>query len=211
MDRWRSGTPETCHSSHHHAVCTCSASFSFPAGLFSSFSSLYNLLFHSFLFSLHPFIYSLLSMTVRVLGYFSSSTCLPPTPQQFVLLFFLPSFALYLSVVVFFFFFLAVLFRFHHLLWQHSSFLLSIFSPLSPSVFHFHSFSFLPIFTFSPIEEKKICRPFFCFFHLWIKEKRCGWRHDRKRDGHKRMRKGGGCLLEKRSWDEVTWTERRGN
>lgn len=26
MDRWRSGTPETCHSSHHHAACTRSAS-----------------------------------------------------------------------------------------------------------------------------------------------------------------------------------------
>lgn len=28
MDRWRSGTPETCHSSHHHAICTPSPSFS---------------------------------------------------------------------------------------------------------------------------------------------------------------------------------------
>lgn len=27
MDRWKSGTPETCHSSHHHAVCTL---FLFP-------------------------------------------------------------------------------------------------------------------------------------------------------------------------------------
>ena len=28
MDRWRSGTPETCHSSHHHAICTPSPSLS---------------------------------------------------------------------------------------------------------------------------------------------------------------------------------------
>lgn len=30
MDRWRSGTPETCHSSHHPAICTPSPSFSTP-------------------------------------------------------------------------------------------------------------------------------------------------------------------------------------
>lgn len=171
MDRWRSGTPETCHSSHHHAVCTCSASFSFPAGLFLFF--FFSIQPSFSFFSFFPFIHSFILFFQSLSGYFSSSTCLPPTPQHFVLLFFLPSFALYLSVVVFFFF-LAVLFRFHHLLWQHSSFLLSIFSPLSLSVFHFRSFSFLPIFAFSPKEEEKNMPPFLLFLSLMDQREKVG-------------------------------------
>lgn len=53
MDRWRSGTPETCHSSHHHAVCTRSPSFFLF--LCRSFSLLLLLLY---LFSFFPFIHS---------------------------------------------------------------------------------------------------------------------------------------------------------
>lgn len=34
MDRWRSGTPETCHSSHHHAICTRSLSPSLSLQVF---------------------------------------------------------------------------------------------------------------------------------------------------------------------------------
>lgn len=34
MDRWRSGTPETCHSSHHHAICTRSLSLSLSLQVF---------------------------------------------------------------------------------------------------------------------------------------------------------------------------------
>lgn len=137
--------------------------FLFPCRSFSLLFLLYTTFF--FILFFFPFIHSFILFFQSLSGYFSSSTCLPPTPQHFVLLFFLPSFALYLSVV-FFFFFLAVLFRFHHLLWQHSSFLLSIFSPLSLSVFHFHSFSFLPIFAFSPKEEEKNMPPFLLFLSL---------------------------------------------
>lgn len=58
MDRWRSGTPETCHSSHHHAVCTRSGSLSLSLQVFFLFLFFFILIRHlsslSLSLSLHP-------------------------------------------------------------------------------------------------------------------------------------------------------------
>lgn len=111
MDRWRSGTPETCHSSHHHAACTRSASLSLQV-FFPSSSSPYSIFlslslsssFH--LFSCFQTLHSL--QDVDIISLF------PSTPDD------LPRVAPLLA--------LALIFRFHHLLWQHSS-IFPIFYP----------------------------------------------------------------------------------
>lgn len=138
-----------------------SLSFSFSAGLFLFFFFFILIRHLSLLSSIHPVVYHP-SIAIILLDIFPSSTRLPTTPKNNLSFFFFPP--------SFFFFLLlplslpssslAVVFRFHHLLWRHSSFLLSIFSPLPPSLFLFrsHSFFFLPIFTLC---RKKIPRSFF--------------------------------------------------
>lgn len=122
MDRWRSGTPETCHSSHHHAICTRSLSLSLSLQVFF-------LLLVSFalpVFFFRCIIHSFIRLPSRhfchtpclLLGsVFFSHSLVPPT--------------IFLST-------LAVIFRFHYLLWRHPSFLLSISPP--PLCFAFPPF-----------------------------------------------------------------------
>lgn len=92
-DRWRSGTPETCHSSHHHAACTRSVSLSLQVFYFLFFPiqhflpSLFHFILSFILLSPHP------SVTLRLPHNFTPSACLPSTPQQSALHFFPPSFA----------------------------------------------------------------------------------------------------------------------
>ena len=105
MDRWRSGTPETCHSSHHHAVCTRSACLSLSLQVFFSSSSLRSIFFTPL--SLSPSIPSSLllypdpSVAVGFLHNSTPSARLPSTPQQSVFLFFPPSFAPYRPAFLF--------------------------------------------------------------------------------------------------------------
>lgn len=112
-----------------------SLSFSFSAGLFLFFFFFILIRHLSLLSSIHPVVYHP-SIAIILLDIFPSSTRLPTTPKNNLSFFFFPP--------SFFFFLLlplslpssslAVVFRFHHLLWRHSSFLLSIFSPLPPSL-----------------------------------------------------------------------------
>lgn len=184
MDRWRSGTPETCHSSHHHAVCTRSASLSLSLQVFFLFLFFFILIRHlsSLSLSLFPFIHPVVyypSIAVRLLDIFPSSTRLPSTPKNNLSFFFFPP-------SFFFFFFgcsvslslpsssLAVVFRFHHLLWRHSSFLLSIFSHPPSFSFALTAFSFCPFSLSVPKKNPSFILFFFSLslfyvFHLWIK------------------------------------------
>lgn len=176
-----------------------SLSFSFSAGLFLFFFFFILIRHLSLLSSIHPVVYHP-SIAIILLDIFPSSTRLPTTPKNNLSFFFFPP--------SFFFFLLlplslpssslAVVFRFHHLLWRHSSFLLSIFSPLPPSLFLFrsHSFFFLPIFTFCA--EKKSLVLFFFLLRLSLMDQRKkvwieGWRGimcgDKRR--MRRIRKGG--------------------
>lgn len=176
-----------------------SLSFSFSAGLFLFFFFFILIRHLSLLSSIHPVVYHP-SIAIILLDIFPSSTRLPTTPKNNLSFFFFPP--------SFFFFLLlplslpssslAVVFRFHHLLWRHSSFLLSIFSPLPPSLFLFrsHSFFFLPIFTFCA--EKKSLVLFFSLLRLSLMDQRKkvwieGWRGimcgDKRR--MRRIRKGG--------------------
>lgn len=177
-----------------------SLSFSFSAGLFLFFFFFILIRHLSLLSSIHPVVYHP-SIAIILLDIFPSSTRLPTTPKNNLSFFFFPP--------SFFFFFLlltlslpssslAVVFRFHHLLWRHSSFLLSIFSPLPPSLFLFrsHSFFFLPIFTFCA--EKKSLVLFFSLLRLSLMDQRKkvwmeGWRGIMCRDKRRmrRIRKGG--------------------
>lgn len=114
MDRWRSGTPETCHSSHHHAICTRSLSLSLSLQVF--FLLLVSFALPFFFLSLyHPLVYP------SSIAPFLSHSLPPPRFRLFFPLFG-PSNHLFLST-------LAVIFRFHYLLWRHPSFLLSISPP----------------------------------------------------------------------------------
>lgn len=200
MDRWRSGTPETCHSSHHHAVCTRSASLSLSLQVFfssSSSSSSYDisLSFHpsiqSFIIPQSPSYFQISSLHPLVCRQLRKTICPSFSSRHLSFFFLLLPLSLPSSS-------LAVVFRFHHLLWRHSSFLLSIFSPLPPSLFLFrsHSFFFLPIFTFCA--EKKSLVLFFSLLRLSLMDQRKkvwieGWRGimcgDKRR--MRRIRKGG--------------------
>ena len=126
--------------------------------------------------SLFPFIHPVVyypSIAVRLLDIFPSSTRLPSTPKNNLSFFFFPP-------SFFFFFFgcsvslslpsssLAVVFRFHHLLWRHSSFLLSIFSHPPSFSFTLTAFSFCP-FSLSEPKKKSLSLSLFYVFHLWIK------------------------------------------
>ena len=140
MDRWRSGTPETCHSSHHHAVCTRSASLSLSLQVFFLFLFFFILIRHlsSLSLSLFPFIHPVVyypSIAVRLLDIFPSSTRLPSTPKNNLSFFFFPP--------SFFFFFLVApsLSPSLLLLWQSFlGFIISSgdippsFSPFSPTL-----------------------------------------------------------------------------
>lgn len=126
MDRWRSGTPETCHSSHHHAACTRSPALSLSLQVFFFIS-----IFFTHSLTLHLFSLS------------------PSTLKQSVSLFLHHHHHHHLLLP----FSLALVFRFHHLLWRHPSFLLSVFLPLTQLFFFFPSAS----------------------FNCGSKKKRCGW------------------------------------
>lgn len=130
MDRWRSGTQETCHSSHHHAACTPSASLSLqvffsPLLPHTAFSSLS---LHS---SLHLFS---CFQTLHSLRDFAIISLFPSTPDD------LPRVPPLLA--------LALILRFHHLLWQHSS-IFPIFYP----------FFLAPLPIFSPFSSENKSPP----------------------------------------------------
>lgn len=103
----------------------------------SASSSLHKIFFFPyFTSSINLFSFPNPSLTVRLQNKFSPSTHLLSATQQAV------SSSRHLSLSISLVFSLALIFRFHHLLWQHSSFLLSIFSPLAFTVsLFFYPFS----------------------------------------------------------------------
>lgn len=141
-----------------HSFC-----ISFPAGLL--FPLLPYTAFSSFTLSLHPFIYSLLHtpfshsdfhiISLHLLVCHQLLNNLPSISSHHLL----RRIALLLP--------LALIFRFHHLLWQQSSFLLSIFSPLSGVHPTFFCFS-------TPKQRQYPSFP--VHFTKGSERKKCGWR-----------------------------------
>lgn len=159
-----------------------SLSFSFSAGLFLFFFFFILIRHLSLLSSIHPVVYHP-SIAIILLDIFPSSTRLPTTPKNNLSFFFFPP--------SFFFFFCCSLSPSLLLLWQSFlGFIISSgdippsFSPFSPPSlppsfsFALTAFSFCPFSLSVPKKNPSFFYffPLFYVFHLWIKERRCGWR-----------------------------------
>lgn len=152
---------------HHTTMQPALVLYLFPCRSFISSSSLYSIFFlHSFTSSFHLFP---CPHTLQSLWDFHIISLLPLVCRQ--LLNNLPSISSHhLLRRIALLLPLALIFRFHHLLWQQSSFLLSIFSPLSGVHPKF--------FRFSTLKQRQY-PSFSVHFTKGSDGKKCGWKDDR--------------------------------